>query len=122
MLTPAKIAVSRPAPELLREVPAEVRFILCDRHYSTPELREHFDQADRLLVTTKSGRCPHTGNGVEVRRVFHKLSSLAMENFHELIFGIFDGHRQVPDLWLARHPTLRVRGHLCLSTDFTVPL
>src|SRR5436305_13277282 len=40
MLTPANIADSDPAPELLREVPAEVRFVLGDRHYNTPELRE----------------------------------------------------------------------------------
>jgi hypothetical protein len=39
-----------------------------------------------------SGSPPHTDDGVEVRRIFHKLRSIAMENVHELIFGIFDGH------------------------------
>ncbi len=95
-LTPANIADSEPAPTLLREVPADVRFVLGDRHYNTPELHADYDQADRLLVTTKYGRYPHTDAGVEVRRIFHKLRSIAMENFHELIFGIFDGHGQVP--------------------------
>jgi hypothetical protein len=38
VLTPANIADSDPAPDLLGEVPAEVRFILGDRHYNTPEL------------------------------------------------------------------------------------
>ena len=36
-----------------------------------------YPQADRLLVTTKYGRYPHTDDGVEVRRVFHKLRSIA---------------------------------------------
>jgi hypothetical protein len=96
ILTPANIADSEPAPELLREVPAEVRFVLGDRHYNTPDLHENCEQADRLLVTTKYGRYPHTDDGVEVRRIFHKLRSIAMENFNEHFKGIFDGHGQVP--------------------------
>ncbi len=90
---------------MLREVPAEVRFVLGDRHYNTPDLHEYCVQDDRLLVTTKYGRYPHTDDGVAVRRVFHKLRSIAMENFHELIFGIFDGHGQVPTKGLI--PTQR---------------
>ena len=96
VLTPANVADSDPAPDLLREVPAEVRFILGDRHYNTPELHELCERDDRLLVTTKYGRYPHTDAGVEVRRIFHKLRSIAMENFNEHFKGIFDGHGQVP--------------------------
>jgi len=96
LLTPANIADSEPAPALLREVPTEVRFILGDRHYNTPALHEDCAQADRLLVATRYGCYPHTDDGVEVRRVFHKLRSIAMENFHEHFKGIFDGHGQVP--------------------------
>ena len=96
VLTPANIADSEPAPELLREVPAEVRFVLGDRHYNTPELHEICQRDDRLLVTTKYGRYPHTDDGVEVRRIFHKLRSIAMEHFNEPFKGIFDGHGQVP--------------------------
>src|SRR6266567_3680283 len=96
VLTPANVADSEPAPDLLREVPAEVRFILGDRHYNTPDLHQTCAQADRLLVTTQYGRYPHPDDGVEVRRLFHKLRSTAMENINELIFGIFDGHGQVP--------------------------
>ncbi len=121
-LTPANIADSEPAPTLLREVPADMRFASGDRHYNTPELHADCDQADRLLVTTKYGRYPHTDAGVEVRRIFPKLRSIPMENLNELIFGIFDGHGQVPDLWPDCYPTLRVRGHLCLSTGFVVSL
>jgi len=96
VLTPANVADSEPAPTLLREVPAAVRFVLGDRHYNTPDLHELGDLAGRLLVTTKYGRYPHTDAGVEVRRLFHKLRSIAMENFNEHFKGIFDGHGQVP--------------------------
>jgi hypothetical protein len=96
VLTPANVADSEPAPALLREVPADVRFVLGDLHYNTPDLHENCDQTDRLLVTTKYGSYPHTDDGVEVRRLFHKLRSIAMENFNEHFKGIFDGHGQVP--------------------------
>lgn len=96
LLTPANVADSEPAPALLREVPAEARFVLGDRHYNTPDLHELCDHAHRLLVATHYGRYPHTDDGVEVRRVFHKLRSVAMENFNEHFKGIFDGHGQVP--------------------------
>jgi hypothetical protein len=96
MLTPANIADSEPAPALLNEVPTDVRFILGDRHYNTPDLHEFCAQEDRLLVATRYGRYPHTDDGVEVRRVFHKLRSVAIENFNEHFKGIFDGHGQVP--------------------------
>ncbi len=77
-------------------MPAEVRFVLGDRHDNTPGLHELCQRDDRILVATKYGRYPHTDDGVEVRRVFHKLRSRAIENFHEHFKGIFDGHGQVP--------------------------
>ncbi len=58
--------------------------------------QKHREQADRLLVATRYGRYPHTDDGVEVRRVFHKLRSTSIENFNEHFKGIFDGHGQVP--------------------------
>ena len=109
MLTPANVADSDPAPELLQEVPAEVRFVLGDRHYNVPELWCFCQQQNRFLVATHYGRYPHTDAGVEVRRIFHKLRSAAIENFNEHFKGIFDGHGQVPDLWVDRDPTLRER-------------
>lgn len=96
VLTPANVADSDPAADLLGDVPAEVRFILGDRHYNTPELHEICERDDRLLVTTTYGRYPHTDDGVEVRRIFHKLRAVAIENFNEHFKGIFDGHGQVP--------------------------
>jgi len=58
VLTAANVSDSKPAPELLREVPAEVHFVLGDRHYNTPDLHQLCQQDDRLLVTTKFGRYP----------------------------------------------------------------
>jgi hypothetical protein len=54
--------------------------------------QESCGQAGRILETTQYGRYLHTSDGVEVRRVFHKLRSVAIEQFK----GIFDGHGQVP--------------------------
>jgi Transposase DDE domain len=96
VLTPANVSDSEPAPDLLREVPAEVRYVLGDRHYNTPDLHQVCEQDDRVLVATRYGAYPHTDDGVEVRRIFHKLRSTAIENFNEHFKGIFDGHGQVP--------------------------
>ncbi len=79
LLTPANVADSEPALTLLREISAEVCFVPGDLHYNTPELQATCEQVDRVLVTTKYGRYPHTDDRVEVRRVFHKLRSIANE-------------------------------------------
>jgi hypothetical protein len=63
--------------------PFEVRFVLGDRHYNREEMRDLCTQDGRCLVTTQYGRYPHTDDGVEVRRTFHKLRSVAIENFKE---------------------------------------
>jgi hypothetical protein len=55
------------APDLVCRLPAEVRSILGDRHYNTPELREQCAEDERILVTSHYGRYPHTDEGVEVR-------------------------------------------------------
>ena len=95
VLTPANVSDSESAPDLLRKVPVAVRSVLGARDYNTPDLRQVCEQDDRVLVATKYGAYPHTDDGVEVRRVFHKLRSTAIENFHEHFKGIFDGHGQV---------------------------
>jgi hypothetical protein len=95
-LTAANAADSDIAPELLCRLSAEVRCVLGDRHYNTPELREHCAEDGRILLTSRYGRYPHTDDGVEVRRMFHKLRSIANENFNEQFKGIFDVHGQVP--------------------------
>ena len=48
-----------------------------------------------ICKNTQYGKYPHTDDGVEVRRIFHKLRSLAIENFNEQFKGIFGIHGQV---------------------------
>jgi len=100
-LTPANEADNEIAPALIYELPPEARFVLGDLHYNAPNVREVCEQTGRFLVTTTYGPYPHTDAGVEVRRIFHKLRSLAIENFNEHFKGIFDGHGQVPTKGLA---------------------
>jgi hypothetical protein len=95
-LTAANAADNDVAIRLLPEIPPETRFVLGDIHYNAPNVREICDRDDRILVTTQYGPYPHTDAGVEVRRIFHKLRSVAIENFNEHFKGIFDGHGQVP--------------------------
>jgi hypothetical protein len=95
-LTSANVADNEVAPALIYELPSEALFLLGDLHYNAPNVLEVCAQTGRLLVTTQYGPYPHTDVGVEVRRIFHKLRSLAIENFNEHFKGIFDGHGQVP--------------------------
>jgi hypothetical protein len=95
-LTAANTADSELAPALICALPAEVRVVLGDRHYNTPELHALCAEDERLLVTSQYGRYPHRDSGVDVRRIFHKLRSSTIENFNEQFKGMFDGHGQVP--------------------------
>ena len=95
-MTPANEADNNVALLLLPQLPEQVRYVLGDTHYNAPNVEAACDEYDRILVTTKRGPYPHTDEGVEVRRVFHKLRSLAIENFNEHFKGIFEGHEQVP--------------------------
>lgn len=100
-LTPANTADSDVAAYLLQDLPSEVRFVLGDVHYNTPELRDSCEQSGRILVASKHGKYPHMDGGVAVRRLFHQLRSHAIENFNEQFKGIFDGHASVPTKGLA---------------------
>jgi hypothetical protein len=95
-LTSANVADNEIAPALIYELPPEAHFILGDLHYNAPNVQAVCEQTGRILVTTQYGPYPHTDPGVEVRRIFHKLRSLAIENFNQHFKGIFDGHGQVP--------------------------
>ena len=95
-LTSANAADNEIAPSSIYELPPEAHLILGDLHYNAQNVREVCEQTGRLLVTTQYGPYPHTDPGVEVRRIFHKLRSVAIENFNEHFKGIFDGHGQVP--------------------------
>ncbi len=98
-LTPANTAENLVASYLIEELPDEARFVLGDIHYNAPNVRQACCQSteeERFLVTTKRGAYPHTDDGVEVRRIFHKLRSVANENFNEHFKAIFEVHEQVP--------------------------
>jgi hypothetical protein len=95
-LTPANENDGKVSPRLIRKLPEDVRFILGDRHYNAPDVRKECVYPWRILVTTQYGKYPHTDDGVEVRRIFHKLRSRSIENFNEQFKGIFDIHGQVP--------------------------
>jgi len=98
--TAANVADSEVAPLLLIQLPAEVRYVLGDQHYNTPELRIECARHNRELVATRRGPYPHTDGGVEVRRVFHQLRSHAIEPFNGLFKNIFEwgGHMPVKSL------------------------
>jgi Transposase DDE domain len=98
-LTPANAADNGVAPYLIEQLPEEARFVLGDIHYNAPNVRQaclRSAQEERFLVTTKRGAYPHTDDGVEVRRIFHKLRSMANENFNEHFKAIFEVHGEVP--------------------------
>src|SRR3954463_1369756 len=68
-LTPANAADNEVAPLLLAALPAEVRFVLGDHHYNSPNVRAACGEAGRILVASQKGGYPPTDDGVEVRRV-----------------------------------------------------
>lgn len=100
-LTPANVADNEAAPALIWELPPQARYLLGDHHYNAPNVQEECQKSDRFVIASRHGAYPHTDVGVEVRRIFHKLRSLAIENFNQHFKGIFDGHGQVPTKGLA---------------------
>ncbi|QXD13943.1 transposase [Rhodocaloribacter litoris] len=95
-LRPANEADNVVAEDLIPELPFEVRYVLGDKHYNAPNVTAACRLRNLFAVTTKRGAYPHTDDGVEVRRIFHKLRSVANENFNEQFKAIFNGHDRVP--------------------------
>jgi hypothetical protein len=96
-LTPANVSDNQVALSLIEELPQEeARFVLGDTHYNAPEIRAACDQSERFLVASGRRPYPHTDSGVEVRRIFHRLRHVAIENFNEHFKAIFDAHGPVP--------------------------
>lgn len=95
-LTPANEADNNVAELLVPELPLETRFALGDLHYNAPNVKQACRWRNLFLVTTQYGPYPHTDDGAKVRRVFHKLRSVANENFNEHVKAIFNGHDRVP--------------------------
>ena len=92
------------APALIRQLPGEVRYVLGDHHYNdeADEVWAACRLSDRFLITSQAGPYPHTGDGVAVRGIFHKLRSLAIEPFNGLFKNVFEWQGQVPVKGLQR--------------------
>ncbi len=103
-LTVANTYDAHVAPALIRQLPAEVRYVLGDRHYDDEAHQVHSAcrLSDRFLVPPKAGPYPHTDAGSPVRRVLHQLRSKAMEPFNGLFKNLFGWHGQVPVKGLQR--------------------
>ena len=84
------------APPALADLPAEVRFVLGDRHYQTRRCTTGPPTAGRTLVASRRGGYPHTDDGVEVRRVFHKLRSAAHRELQRPVQGHLRRQGAVP--------------------------
>jgi hypothetical protein len=95
-IRPANEADNVLAPELLAELPPDARYVLADSQYNTKDLRALCEAADRFLVASHRGRHPRTDDGKEVRKLLHRLRSIAIENFNSLFKAIFDGRRPLP--------------------------
>ncbi|MBI1929878.1 hypothetical protein HYR99_37205 [Candidatus Poribacteria bacterium] len=99
-----------------------------DLHDNAPNVRNICEKTFRLLVTTQYGSYPHTDDGVFVRRIFHKLRSVASKNFNEPFKGIFDAHGQVPTQGFthtkrkAKGGSFRVSDGLAVSLSERIPL
>jgi hypothetical protein len=95
-LTAANTADNEAAEDLLRQLPAEVRFVLGDQQYHAPNVRQICEPRGCMVVAARPGKYPHTDAGVEVRRLFHELRSRAIENFNGQFKGIFEANGQIP--------------------------
>ena len=73
-----------------------MRYVLGDTHYNDPDLRQQCNGQGRELVATRRGPYPHHDGGVEVRRIFHKLRSQAIEPFNGLFKNVFEWPTQMP--------------------------
>lgn len=101
-LTAANTADNLVAPLLLRELPLEVRYLLGDTHYNTPELRLEAWQQGREIIATRPGPYPHRDGGAQVRSIFHKLRSWAIEPFNGLFKNTFEWGGYLPVKGLKR--------------------
>lgn len=105
-LTVANRGDNEEAPLLLEQLPAEVRYVLGDTHYNTPELRQECHQRDWELVATRRGPYPRSDGGAEVRKVFHQLRSQAIEPFNGLFKNVFEWRVKMPVKGLQRSQLL----------------
>jgi hypothetical protein len=105
-LTVANRGDNEVAPLLLAQLPGDVRYVLGDTQYNDPELRQQCHQRGCDLVATRRGPYPHSDGGVEVRKVFHKLRSQAIEPFNGLYKNVFEWRVKMPVKGLQRSQLL----------------
>jgi hypothetical protein len=105
-LTVANQADNALAPRLVEQLPPEVRYVLGDTHYNDPELRRQCHRRGCELVATRRGSSPRRDGGVEVRKVFHKLRSQAIEPFNGLFKNVFEWRVKMPVKGLQRSQLL----------------
>jgi hypothetical protein len=105
-LTVANRGDNEVAPLLLKELPGEVRYVLGDTQYNDPKLRNQCHRRDCELVATWRGPSPHRDGGVEVRKVFHKLRSQAIEPFNGLFKNVVEWRVKMPVKGLQRSQLL----------------
>ncbi len=80
--------------------------MLGDTHDNDPELRQRCHRRGCELVATRRGPYPHRDGGVEVRKVFHKLRSQAIEPFNGLYKNVFEWRVKMPVKGLQRSQLL----------------
>jgi Transposase DDE domain len=105
-LTVANQGDNKVAPLLVEQLPGEVRYVLGDTHYNDPDLRRRCHQRGCELVATRRGPYPHRDGGVEVRKIFHKLRSQAIEPFNGLFKNVFEWRVKMPVKGLLRSQLL----------------
>jgi hypothetical protein len=105
-LTVANRGDNEVASLLLKQLPGEVRYVPGDTHYNDPMLRQQCHRRGYELVATRRGPYPHRDGGVEVRKIFHKLRSQAIEPFNGLFKNVFDWRMKLPVKGLQRSQLL----------------
>jgi hypothetical protein len=101
-LTVANRGDNAVAPLWLEQLPWDVRYVLGDTHDHAPVLRHHGHEQGCALGATRRGAHPHRDGGVEVRNIFHKLRSQAIEPCNGLYKNIFEWRVSMPVKGLQR--------------------
>src|SRR4051812_3924927 len=105
-LTTANVADNTVAPDLLQDLPAEVRYVLGDTLYNEPTVRRVCEGEGRFLIATARSTYPHADAGAPVRQLFHRLGyplgAQSIEPFNNLFKNIFEWGGQVPVKGLLR--------------------
>jgi hypothetical protein len=57
-LTSANVADNEPAPDLTRELPLEIRFLVGDLHYNAPTCAKHVSRQDGFWSPLNTARIP----------------------------------------------------------------